>query len=85
LLGELPADKAQAQHQAALVAEKIRSSLAEPYVLQSGTVTHCCTASIGVELFLGEESTEEDILKWADAAMYQAKEIGRNQVQFHEK
>jgi len=48
------------------------------------TVEHRCTTSIGVSLFINHEASQDDILKWADDAMYQAKDAGRNQVKFHE-
>jgi GGDEF domain-containing protein len=32
----------------------------------------------------GHEASEEDVLKWADEAMYQAKDAGRNTVRFYE-
>jgi diguanylate cyclase (GGDEF)-like protein/PAS domain S-box-containing protein len=90
LIGELDADKVESTRQAAEVAEKIRVSLAEPYRLtlsdgaQAGQVVeHRCTASIGVVLFNDPTACQTDILKWADAAMYRAKEAGRNTVQFH--
>ena len=91
MLSELNADKAASIAQAGIVAEKIRTTLAEPYVLtirQEGdaetTVEHRCTASIGVVLFINHEASPEDILKWADMAMYQAKETGRNLIRFYE-
>jgi GGDEF domain-containing protein len=34
-------------------------------------------------LFIDHDASQEDILKWADAAMYQAKEDGRNLVRVH--
>lgn len=46
------------------------------------TVEHHCTASIGVVLFNNHDASHEDILKWADKAMYQAKESGRNSICF---
>jgi GGDEF domain-containing protein len=33
-------------------------------------------------MFIDHEAAQEDILKWADMAMYQAKERGRNLVSF---
>ena len=90
ILGDLHADKTISTELAIAVAEKIRLALAIPYLLNvkqnrkaNQTVEHCCTASIGVMLFIDHDATQEDILKWADAAMYQAKEDGRNLVRVH--
>ena len=90
LLDDLTLDKDQAHSQADLVAGKIRSLLANTYVLNIGPgdfgvpqiIEHRCTASIGVAVFLGQKNSDEDILKWADLAMYTAKNAGRNTVCF---
>jgi diguanylate cyclase (GGDEF)-like protein/PAS domain S-box-containing protein len=91
LLNGLLADPAESTAQAARVAEKIRLSLSEPYRLRithegeaARTIEHRCTASLGVALFLAHEGSREDILNWADAAMYQAKKAGRNQICLHD-
>ena len=90
VLSELDADKAESAKQAGIVAEKIRAILDDPYRLSfehNGTaemsVEHHCAADIGVALFLNHEASLEDIIKWADMAMYQAKEGGRNWVNFY--
>jgi len=90
LLSDLPAAPAEACAQARQVAEKIRHALAQPFRLtirhadQADTgIEHQCTASIGVALFMGHAASADDLLKWADAAMYQAKETGRNRIAFH--
>jgi diguanylate cyclase (GGDEF)-like protein/PAS domain S-box-containing protein len=90
ILNELAAGEAESTQQAGQIAEKIRLTLAEPYLLTlaaqgraTGTVQHHCTASIGVALFVDHEDRLADIFKWADTAMYQAKAAGRNQVRFH--
>lgn len=87
MLSELNMDLARSVKQARTVAEKIRVSLAQPYILrrvqEEGAETlmeHHCTASIGLTLFGMNERGEEHILKAADMAMYQAKDSGRNRV-----
>jgi GGDEF domain-containing protein len=35
-----------------------------------------------VALFFNHEGSQDDILKWADAAMYEAKAAGRNMIRF---
>jgi diguanylate cyclase (GGDEF)-like protein len=46
-------------------------------------VQHHCTASIGEVVFANHENTQAEILQWADAAMYRAKDAGRNTIRFH--
>jgi diguanylate cyclase (GGDEF)-like protein len=91
LINELNADPAESAVEAGLIAEKIRISLAAPYRLsmtdEGGTdtvVEHHCTVTIGVTLFINHKTGPDDILKQADAAMYQAKEAGRNSIRFYE-
>ena len=91
ILSELGADKPDSTAQSSIVAEKLLALLDKPYVLtyqQEGknetTVEHHCTASMGVVLFNDHEGSQDDILKWADSAMYQAKEAGGNLIRFHD-
>jgi len=87
LLSELDGDKIESTAQAGHIAEKIRAALSDLYFLpvssEAAGVMHRCTASIGVAVFIDHEASQDDILKWADAAMYRAKEFGRNQIRFH--
>lgn len=91
MLSDLSADKSRSAQEAKIIAEKIRGTLAAPYRLTATregstntAVEHRCSASIGVVLFINHEASQDDILKWADAAMYEAKVAGRNTVRFHE-
>ena len=64
-------------HEAQSVAEKIRLAAARPIPSSNGMVT--TTVSIGVTLTTSLESADEVIAR-ADAAMYQAKNGGRDRV-----
>ncbi len=73
------------------IAENICLSLAATYVLDvthdgapPTRVEHHCTASVGVAVFVGSETSQEEVLKRADAAMYAAKDAGRNTFRFYE-
>ncbi len=91
ILNDLNADRAAATSQTEIVVEKIRVTLSAPYRLTIGhekktdaAVEHHCTVSTGVVLFDNHEASPDDILKWADMAMYRAKEAGRNMVRFYD-
>jgi diguanylate cyclase (GGDEF)-like protein len=62
---------------AVAVAEKLRQSAAEPVIVRGVPIE--ATVSIGVTLARPNESTDALVAR-ADAAMYQAKQKGRNQV-----
>ncbi len=80
LIEKVDAEAAHASQKVALIAEKIRSALANPYLLRQ--VEYHCSPSIGVTLFCGDDHSANEVLKHADMAMYQAKESGRNAVRF---
>ncbi len=90
MLNDLDADRKKSAAQARVAAEKIRASLAEPYALtmvhgsKATKVEYISSSSIGVVLFTGQTASAEEILKWADIAMYDAKAAGRNTIRFHE-
>ncbi|MCR4299870.1 MAG: EAL domain-containing protein, partial [Gallionella sp.] len=80
LLEEVDASAEQASQKVALIAEKIRAALATPYRLK-GHEYHS-SPSIGVCLYRGNDEPVDDLLKYADLAMYQVKGSGRNAVRF---
>jgi diguanylate cyclase (GGDEF)-like protein len=88
MIRELEKGRVQSGAEARRIAEKIRDTLADAYVLRirrlgaaDQIVEHQCTASIGLTLFIGHQVSQDDILKWADTAMYRAKEAGSNLIQ----
>jgi diguanylate cyclase (GGDEF)-like protein/PAS domain S-box-containing protein len=64
------------------VAEKIRDALAKTYTLKERE--HNSSPSIGICVYHGRDSSEDEVLQRADMAMYQAKNAGRNSVRFFE-
>ncbi|MGB4065873.1 MAG: sensor domain-containing diguanylate cyclase [Azonexus sp.] len=89
MLAQLDTDEAESLSQAGSIAEKLRATLAEPYILNIAhvgdvdtVVTYQCTASVGIAIFNHHEPSQGNILKRADMAMYQAKHAGGNQVRF---
>lgn len=76
-LGE---DYDEASQKAMAIAEKIRVSLSRVYDLGGTDQTHHASASIGVTVFGDNQKNESELLKRADIAMYEAKDLGRNRI-----
>lgn len=82
LLNNLSPQEESAAQQAETIAEKIRAALSLPYTLTGLTQLHDSTASIGMTLFRGLETSTDVLLKQADVALYQAKGSGRDKTRF---
>ena len=80
MLTDLSENLEEAGAQTETVGEKILDTLNQPY--QLGGVEHLSTPSIGVTLFRSPHKSEDELLKRADLAMYQAKAAGRNTLRF---
>lgn len=80
LIEDVSANAEEASQKVALIAEKIRASLIEPYQLRDHE--YHGSPSIGVCLYRGNEESVDTLLKHTDLAMYQAKDSGRNAVRF---
>lgn len=80
MLKDLSEQAVEAAMQVELVGHKILDALNAPYRL--ATHDYTSTPSIGVAMFSDHGQTQEDLLKHADIAMYQAKKSGRNLVRF---
>lgn len=70
-------------HQAAIVANKIIKQLEQPCVIAGHTVY--ATVSIGIATYPEDAKSADDLQKYADLAMYHAKENGRNKYDFYAK
>ena len=66
---------------AATVAQKILNNMKEP--IKIGIHTLHISASIGIALYPDNATNMDDLIKYADAAMYKAKDEGRNNFQFY--
>ncbi len=82
IIDDLNASTHTAGAQAKIIAEKIMSTLRQPF--QLGEHRYLSTASIGVTLFGASSSTPKDILGRAEAALYGAKAEGRDGIRFHD-
>ena len=65
---------------AARIADKIRSALRPPFDLKGREVA--VTASIGITIHPEDSSDPETLMKYADTAMYRAKQAGRDTFRF---
>jgi diguanylate cyclase (GGDEF)-like protein len=66
-----------------VVGEKILSAVRAPYLIGPHQVT--TSASIGASLYPSDGEDAETLLKHADAAMYRAKQQGRNALEFYSR
>jgi len=66
---------------AALLAEKILKTLAESMYINDHILY--VSGSIGISLYPQDTTDAQELLKYADTAMYKAKEEGRNTFQFY--
>jgi diguanylate cyclase (GGDEF)-like protein/PAS domain S-box-containing protein len=90
VLNDLHESKVESISQAAIIAEKIRTSLSSPFSLPTHLATdrlasfvHHGTVSIGVAVFMGFNVPQDELIKQADSAMYRSKNEGRNLIRFH--
>lgn len=84
VLEELSPDETEAKTAAQRTAEKMMTAFAQPFALQNSQ--YRTTTSIGICLFFGEQINEEEVLRRADIAMYQAKKSDNvNSIQMYDE
>lgn len=80
LLEHLSKDLDQASTKAQIVGEKILQAINQTFLISRNEMH--VTLSIGLSMFTIPSSTCQEMLKWSDTAMYQAKSAGRNTLRF---
>jgi len=65
---------------AAEISEKIRTIISQPYMYDSMELRVTC--SVGVVIFPDKNNSVHELLRYADTAMYQVKEKGRDSIEF---
>ncbi len=64
-----------------ILANKILDTINIPVVIKN--IQHYISASIGISLNTDDTTSVETMLKYADSAMYRAKDLGRNRFEFY--
>ena len=80
LAEQLPSDQATAAATAERLAEKLLERIGAPYAI--GSLSHICTASIGIAMFRDHQQTVDELMQSADLSMYEAKRQGKNRIRF---
>jgi diguanylate cyclase (GGDEF)-like protein/PAS domain S-box-containing protein len=70
------------RHSATLVAEKMLKALSSPFNIQSHDLHIAC--SIGISIFPDDSQDGDELLKFADQAMYAAKQAGKRGYQYYQ-
>lgn len=75
------AKEVQGKSSASVVAQKIIEAMKEPIIVKSHQLY--ISSSIGISLYPQDSTDQNNLIKYADAAMYKAKDEGRNNYQFY--
>lgn len=80
VLTVLDQDMETAALRAGEISEKIRGIISQPYVYDSMELRVTC--SVGVVVYPDKNNSVHELLRYADTAMYQVKEKGRDSIEF---
>lgn len=76
ILSDLSTDQVLAHQEVVRVADQVKYALNEPFILKEQKIL--TSPSIGIYIFCNSELPKNELLKYADMALYQAKENGKN-------
>lgn len=62
--------------------ERLLEAISAPFMLESQNIA--ITASIGVSIYPSDDVDSDTLLRHADQAMYQAKQMGKNRIQIYD-
>jgi diguanylate cyclase (GGDEF)-like protein/PAS domain S-box-containing protein len=62
------------------IAQKLQDAIAQPFEIEAHDIY--VTSSIGIAVYPDDSEDPEELLKYADVAMYRSKDLGRNTYQF---
>lgn len=80
VLKDLSECKDDAVKEVIIIADKIMKALNMPYELK--LTEYVCTSSMGITFIKGREYDQDELIKQADGAMYDAKKSGKNTYRF---
>lgn len=83
LISALSKDKEKASNLVSKICDELLANLSKPVCVGERKLT--VGASIGIVMFPIEVQSKDDLLRFADTAMYRAKSMGRNQAVFFNK
>lgn len=83
VLRDLSDSTAEAMKEVITISDMLIDILNTPYMLNS--LEYKCTSSIGITFVNGKEYDQDELIKQADRAMYDAKKSGRNTYRFFKR
>ncbi len=83
MLEEIHQNLDGARHASQIVAEKVLECFQQPF--QIDHLQYRCSASLGIAIFDEKMTSPDEVIRRADAAMYQSKNGGRNTYHFYDE
>lgn len=83
MLEEIHSNLEGARQASQIVAEKVLECFQQPFQLEH--LLYRCSASLGITIFDERTSSPDEVIRRADAAMYQSKNGGRNTYHFYDE